>query len=311
MGPFGLRLAATGGRFDAGQFPSDSFWSWGGRGQLTVRALQTLRAAATYEIDRRQFVDAPALQLRGDLSQSARVAAIWSPKAAVDLSLDGEYSSLRSDVVDPTQTAARLQRLRGGSSVAYIPVATVTASASLWAGTQSTAGVETDRQFGGALGVSVRAGASFDLVGRYDVLLNRAVSASSDYSRQVVTIALVGHMTSSPARAAAPPADGDQAPLVQNARVRFRLRAPGAATVLVIGSWNDWAVDRPAQRLRATRDPELWEGWVDDVGAGDHRYHFLVDGRAVRPVDAPRYLPDGFGGEDGVLAVDADSVYRR
>jgi 1,4-alpha-glucan branching enzyme len=92
--------------------------------------------------------------------------------------------------------------------------------------------------------------------------------------------------------------------------VRFRVRAPGAATVAVIGSWNDWAADRPEQRLRATRDPELWEGWVD-VGAGDHRYHFLVDGRPVRPVDAPRYLPDDFGGEDGVLAVEADSVYRR
>ncbi len=169
----------------------------------------------------------------------------------------------------------------------------------MWAGTQSTDGVETDRQFGGALAVSVRAGGAFDVVGRYDLLLNRAMSGSSDYSRQVRDAGagrapgLVAGRAPRRRRC-----DGDLSPLVQRTRVRFRLRAPGAATVVVIGSWNDWASDRPEQRLRATRDPDLWEGWVD-VGDGDHRYHFLVDGRPVRPVDAPRYLPDGFGGEDG------------
>ena len=311
IGPFALRVAATGGRFDAGQFTTDSFWSWGGRAQLTLRARDRLRAAASYEIDRRQFVDATALQVRGDLGQSARLAAIWSPTASVDVGLDGEYLSLRSDLFDPTQTAGSLRRFRGGSSVSYIPVATVTTSAAVWAGTQSTEGVETDRQLGGTLAVSVRAAAAIDVVGRYEVLLNRAVSASSDYSRQVLTLALVGHLAASPVRVtAAPVGDGGEAPLIEKDRVRFRLRARGAATVEVIGSWNDWASDQSRQRLRATGDPDLWEGWVD-VGAGDHRYHFLVDGRSVRPVDAPRYLPDGFGGEDGVLAVGADSVYRR
>jgi hypothetical protein len=189
-------------------------------------------------------------------------------------------------------------------------MATVTTSASAWAGTQSTDGVETDRQFGGALAASQRAGDAFDVIVRYDLLVNRATSGASDYARHVLTLALVGHLASSPARVAAMPVDGEQAPLIEGTRVRFRLRAPGAATVVVIGSWNDWGTDPPAQQLRSTRDPDLWEGWVD-VGAGDHRYHFLVDGRPVRPVDAPRYLPDGFGGEDGVLAVDTDSVYRR
>ena len=311
IGPLGLRVAVFGGRFDAGQFSTDTFWSWGGRGQLTVRATETLRAAATYEIDWRQFVDATALQLRGDRGQTARLAAIWSPAASLDLSLDGEYLSLHSDLVDPTQAAGQLRRFRGGIGVAYLPMATVTTSASAWAGTQSSDGTETDRQFGGALAVSQRAGAAVDVVVRYDLLLNRAQEpTSSDYARHVLTLALVGHLAPSPARAAAPPIEGGEAPVIEGARVRFRLRAPGAATVAVIGSWNDWATDQPGQRLRATRDPELWEGWID-VGAGDHRYRFLVDGRPVRPVGAPRYLPDGFGGEDGALAVEADSVYRR
>jgi hypothetical protein len=310
LGPFGLRVVATGGRFDAGQLTTDSFWSWGGRAQLTVRARETVRAAATYELDHRQFVDATVLQIRGDLGQSARLAAIWSPSPAVDLSLDGEYLSLSSDPVDPTQASGPLRRFRGGLGASYIAFATVTTSVSTWAGTQSTDSVETDRQFGGALAVSMRAGGAIDVIGRYDLLLNRAMAGSSNYARHVLTLALVGHLDATPARAAAAPADAAEAPLIQSTRVRFRVRAQGAATVVVIGSWNDWAADRPAQRLRATRDPDLWEGWVD-VGAGDHRYHFLVDGRPVRPVDAPRYLPDDFGGEDGVLAVEADSVYRR
>ena len=82
IGPFGLRLAATGGRFDAGQFTTDSFWSWGGRGQLTVRARETLRAAATYEIDHRQFVDATALQIRGDSASRRALCSIHECQSA-------------------------------------------------------------------------------------------------------------------------------------------------------------------------------------------------------------------------------------
>ena len=48
----------------------------------------------------------------------------------------------------------------------------------------------------------------------------------------------------------------------------------------------------------------MFEVWLD-LPAGSHRYHFVVDGQTRRPPDAPRYAPDGFGGEDGVLDVDA------
>jgi 1,4-alpha-glucan branching enzyme len=98
------------------------------------------------------------------------------------------------------------------------------------------------------------------------------------------------------------PAESAQTPTPTAQGVRFRLRAGPATTVVVIGSWNDWDTDVPAQRLRRTRESGLWEAWVP-VPPGDHRYHFLVDGRAVRPADAIRYRPDGFGGEDGVLEI--------
>jgi 1,4-alpha-glucan branching enzyme len=84
--------------------------------------------------------------------------------------------------------------------------------------------------------------------------------------------------------------------------VRFVVRAAGAASVAVIGSWNDWEAGGAAQRLRRTREPDLWEVWMD-LPTGQHRYHFLVDGRAARPADAAQYRPDGFGGQDGVVEV--------
>src|SRR5205085_102650 len=94
-----------------------------------------------------------------------------------------------------------------------------------------------------------------------------------------------------------------QAPWVEGTRVRFRVRAAGARSVAVIGSWNDWRTDDLQQQLRPAADaPGLWEAWVN-VGKGEHRYHFLVDGKPARPVDAPRYRLDGFGGEDGVVEV--------
>ncbi|MBI2896255.1 MAG: hypothetical protein HYY06_22040 [Deltaproteobacteria bacterium] len=80
-------------------------------------------------------------------------------------------------------------------------------------------------------------------------------------------------------------------------RWRFLVRAPGARTVSVVGSFNAWDASRG--RLRRSAGGE-WAGDVT-VPAGRHRYLFLVDGAPARPPDAEAYSSDGFGGEDGVL----------
>ena len=85
-------------------------------------------------------------------------------------------------------------------------------------------------------------------------------------------------------------------------KVRFSLRAPGASSVTVVGSWNAWASGVPEQSLRRTRDRELWEVSLD-LPPGAHRYRFVRDGVALRPPDAERYRRDDFGGEDGVIDV--------
>jgi hypothetical protein len=278
-----------------------------------VRVADGLRASAHYELDRRAFGDPAAIQLRSDLVQSARLRVDGRPGAALALGADVEYLALRSDLADPTLGIGHLRRLRAGLGASYTPRATATLAMSLWGGTQSTEGVETDRQAGGGLSVSLRASASFDLVARYELLVDRARGAGTDYTRNLLMVMLVGHRTVPPARAvavaAAPPADAPgpqadagQALRVERGRVRFRLRAPGARRVTVIGSWNDWSADDPRQRLREVGGTGLWEGWVA-VAPGEHRYHFLVDDRPARPVDATRYRPDGFGGEDGVVEI--------
>jgi hypothetical protein len=313
LGPLGLRLAAVAGRFDASAFGSDRFWSWGARALASLRVADGLRVSARYELDRRAFGDPAAIGLRSDLGQSLGLRVDGRPRAALALGADAEYLALRSDLADPTLGDGQLRRLRAGLGASYTPRATFTVAVSLWGGTQSSEGVATDRQAGGGLSAALRASTSFDLVARYDLLIDRALGAGSDYTRHLLSVALVGRRTVPAPRevAAAPDTDDpagaaervhEQEPRVEGGRVRFRLRAPAARRVVVIGSWNDWDADDPRQRLRAVGPADLWEGWVA-VGPGQHRYHFLVDGRPARPVAAPRYRADGFGGEDGVLEV--------
>lgn len=83
--------------------------------------------------------------------------------------------------------------------------------------------------------------------------------------------------------------------------VRFRVHHPGAQSVAVVGTFNDWTEARGA--LRRTGD-----GWFEgtlEVPPGRHRYHLLVDGRPVTPEEADAYVSDGFGGRNAILVVPA------
>ena len=196
----------------------------------------------------------------------------------------------------------------------YTPTPALTLFASLWGGVQRTAAGDRGRQVGGAAAILARVSSAFDSVGRYELLVSRASASGAetdptsgaDYTRQVVTAGVIGHIPWAQRRVspggAAGGAGAEEAPLVAGGRVRFRVRQAGASSVVVVGSWNDWSAERGEQRLERTRDPELWERWVD-IGPGRHRFRFLVDGRAQRPRDAPEYRADDFGGEDGVLDV--------
>lgn len=81
----------------------------------------------------------------------------------------------------------------------------------------------------------------------------------------------------------------------------FRLFAPEAAQVSLIGSFNDW--DPTASPLHKIDSNGLWEVVVS-LPRGRHQYMFLVDGKWVTPPNAPLFLPDGFGRQNGLLVVE-------
>ena len=85
-----------------------------------------------------------------------------------------------------------------------------------------------------------------------------------------------------------PPAPGADEGVAQ-----FVGHFPGARSVEVVGSFNDWR--RGALALRDEDNDGIWHGAVV-LPAGQHEYMFVVDGeRWVADPLAGRYVDDGFG----------------
>lgn len=98
---------------------------------------------------------------------------------------------------------------------------------------------------------------------------------------------------------AAPPLPGPQSagptlpyvvsPEISERHVTFRLRAPRARDVTLVGSW-----DRA--QIPMTRDAAgVWSVAVGPLPAGVHGYHFAVDGLRVADPANPRLRPAPFG----------------
>ena len=84
------------------------------------------------------------------------------------------------------------------------------------------------------------------------------------------------------------------APGAQEGIAQFVGHFPGARSVEVVGSFNDW--QRGALPLRDENHDGIWHGAVV-LPAGQHEYMFVVDGeRWVADPLAGRYVDDGFGG---------------
>ena len=83
------------------------------------------------------------------------------------------------------------------------------------------------------------------------------------------------------------------APGAQEGVAQFVGHFPGARSVEVVGSFNDW--QRGNLPLRDEDHDGIWHGAVV-LPAGQHEYMFVVDGeRWVADPLAGRYVDDGFG----------------
>jgi hypothetical protein len=298
IGRWRLLLGALAGRFDPGSFPADAFWFVGGQLGARLALSDATRVIVGYRFERRQGGDESA----GDQDALHLIDARLSYRPVPRLALEPRLTFL---TIRPAAAGASdLWRLRGGLDVSLVwQEWTVTGGAS--AGPLSSA-VEEATYGAAQIEVKRRLFAGVDAVASLDWTAPVSGEPVGDglYTRFAALAGVVLHATSRPALPAAAPRE-DLRPLVQEGRVRFRVRAPGAASVAVLGSWDDWAT--PGKALSQTREPGLWELWLA-LPAGAHRYHFMVDGVATRPPDAARYMPDGFGGEDGVVELSEGGV---
>jgi hypothetical protein len=82
--------------------------------------------------------------------------------------------------------------------------------------------------------------------------------------------------------------------------VEFRLVAPTATVVAVVGDWNGW--DPQADHLADSDGDGVWEARVRLVPSREYRYQFQIDGQTWMPdPQAPLTIDDGFGGKTSVL----------
>ncbi len=92
------------------------------------------------------------------------------------------------------------------------------------------------------------------------------------------------------------------APIIDARGVRFRIHAPAAKTVSIVGSFNRW--DRERDRLDGP-DKDGWWGITLPLPDGRHEYLFLIDGRIwLADPYAQATADDGLGGRNSVLYVE-------
>lgn len=82
-------------------------------------------------------------------------------------------------------------------------------------------------------------------------------------------------------------------------RVSLELVKPGAKTVCVAGSFNEW---KPEKTPLAAASDGRWVGHLT-VKPGRHEYLFVVDGEWVQDPNAKEAVENPFGGKNSVLVV--------
>jgi 1,4-alpha-glucan branching enzyme len=82
-------------------------------------------------------------------------------------------------------------------------------------------------------------------------------------------------------------------------RVSLELVKPGARTVCVAGSFNEW---KPEKTPLIAAGNDRWVGHLT-VKPGRHEYLFVVDGEWLQDPNAKEAVENPFGGKNSVLVV--------
>jgi hypothetical protein len=93
-------------------------------------------------------------------------------------------------------------------------------------------------------------------------------------------------------------------PLIAGEKQRFRLLAPDARSVALVGDFNGW---NPTRHPMTPSGGGWWQVWVA-LPSGAHQYAYWVDGATRTPPESEVTVDDGFGGRNGIVHVDPSSL---
>lgn len=96
-----------------------------------------------------------------------------------------------------------------------------------------------------------------------------------------------------------PPAAGPLVALRRGSVVVVQVRVRDATQVSLAGEWANWT-PMPLRRIKANGD--LWEGTLT-LTAGTYRFNIIVEGTRWTVPEGVASVPDGLGGQAGVLVV--------
>lgn len=294
-----VHLAVFAGAFDATRSAADQYHFAGGElgfhlglgesAMATLRARTELRALTPVTVGPRDrdWLLSPTLRVPWQLASWLEVAP-----------------GLGAVFVSPlgAGTTSDFRRLRGGlDTTAVAGIWTVMAEG--WGG-QITVSDRSETHAGGRLEARIDVGTGIQVFASAELAAPVSSGASDYYARRSFLLGITARGAARPTKRKPVSPGRDLRPRVKGEFVRLRIEAPGATAVTLVGSWNDWAT--PGEPLTAAAEPGLWELTLK-LPSGSHRYHFVVDGQPRRPPEAPRYVSDGFGSDDGVIDVTATS----
>jgi cyclomaltodextrinase / maltogenic alpha-amylase / neopullulanase len=102
--------------------------------------------------------------------------------------------------------------------------------------------------------------------------------------------------------AAETPSVGQATEGLRSVEFRYQPVISGVSEVSLAGSFNDWNVGATPM---TDSDGDGTYSATLLLAPGSYQYKFVVDGTWITPEDADDYADDGFGGQNGVLRVDA------
>ena len=86
----------------------------------------------------------------------------------------------------------------------------------------------------------------------------------------------------------------------QNVACKFILHAPEAASVRIVGSFNNWI---PTGDYLMERNPDGTWSKIIPLSPGEYQYKFIVDDKWVEDLNNPNVVTDPYGGRNSILSV--------